>query len=203
LNNQSKLIQKALLEEFESNSTDPDPLINELDTDNQTSSDAYDITETMKGFIDLYDLYNLQVLAILTGDDVESVAVIKNPKNNETRQYYEGDSIRGAIVLQILSNKVIVRWNDHKIELVLIERPKIKRVESLSERRKRRLESLVIQPEKKIQKKVLREDVKAFHSDRNFLRDAELTPIINGDKFEGVKITGVVPGSFFTGYETL
>jgi hypothetical protein len=115
-NNQSKLIQKALLEEFESNSTDPDPLINELDTDNQTSSDAYDITETMKGFIDLYDLYNLQVLAILTGDDVESVAVIKNPKNNETRQYYEGDSIRGAIVLQILSNKVIVRWNDHKIE---------------------------------------------------------------------------------------
>jgi hypothetical protein len=90
LNNQSKLIQKALLEEFESNSTDPDPLINELDTDNQTSSDAYDITETMKGFIDLYDLYNLQVLAILTGDDVESVAVIKNPKNNETRQYYEG-----------------------------------------------------------------------------------------------------------------
>ena len=198
IENQSQRIQKALLKEFDSHPTEPVDLMNELDPEFETSSpsDAFDVTETMKGFIDLYDLYSLKVLAILTGDDIKSIAVIKDPKSNLTQQYYEGDSIRGAIIDQILSKKVVVHWNKHVIELVLIERPKIKRIESFSEKRKRRLESLIITPEKTVQKKVARKTVKAFHSDKNFLKNAELTPIINGDKFEGVKISGVVPGSF-------
>ncbi|KPA14217.1 general secretion pathway protein C [Candidatus Magnetomorum sp. HK-1] len=198
-NNQSEVLQQALLAEFESNNDKPETnLIDILEPDipDQTASEADNITKSMDGFIDLYDLYNLKVLAILTGDEVESVAVIKDPKVNTTQQYYEGDSIRGAIVKKILARKVIVRWNDRDIELLLIEKQKTKRIESRREKKERHLKELIITPEKKIKKPVVREEVKAFHSDIDFLRNAELKLIINGDKFEGVEVSGVIPGSF-------
>jgi len=195
---ESELVQKALLAEYKVNKPEPEDPIQALEPDivDQTSQEPFTVTRTMESLIDLYDLYNLKVLAILTGDDVESVAVIKDPKPNTTQHYYEGDSIRGAIVKKIFPRKIIVLWNSREIELLLVEKPEIKRVESFKERRERRRQQLIIKPEKKINKSVVRKDVKAFHDDVDFLRNAELDLIINEGKFEGVKVSGVVPGSF-------
>ncbi|ETR72095.1 MAG: general secretion pathway protein C [Candidatus Magnetoglobus multicellularis str. Araruama] len=195
---QDQIVQDVIID-AESYPPDDD-LIKALsdNTQEEAQADPDDMTSVMSTLIDLYDLYQLKVIAILMGDDIESIAVIKDPRHNTTKQYREGDSIRGAIVKKILKRLVIVRWNDRDIELVLVEKPKIKRVLSRKERQKQRRQALIIKPEKLVKSDVVRTDVTVFHNDPDFLRNAQLIPLYNGTKFEGVKVTGVIPGSFLS-----
>jgi len=195
--NQYPLVQQAILADIESDDTQTYNLMDELESDNNEQKVSETNGNADTEHIDLYDLSNLMVIAILTGDDVESTAFIKDPKTNKTKIYRVGDSIRGAIVNTILSKKVIVRWNDKNVELFLIEKQKINNSLSKNKQKKRCQEESIIKPEKFINKDVIRQHVTNYHDDPNFLMGATLNSIKIGNKFLGIQISNISPGSFF------